>query len=104
MDCYPRRSWSKSVLRLISQAAVAGALGIAGPFALQAQSFTTDDPVIHRMWEVGMENSRTEALAQVLSPARRIGWSRPIQDGAFWRARSSTEPTPAGRKESSTWT
>ena len=31
-----------------------------------AQTFRTDDPVIRRMWQVGMQQSQTEALAQVL--------------------------------------
>jgi hypothetical protein len=31
-----------------------------------AQTFRTDDPVIRQMWQVGMEDSWTESLAQVL--------------------------------------
>jgi hypothetical protein len=60
---------------LISLAVVLSVLGIAGPFDLQAQSFTTDDPVIRRMWEVGVENSRTEALAQVLMDSIGPRWA-----------------------------
>lgn len=32
-----------------------------------AQTFRTDDPVIRRMWTLGMEESRTEELAQILT-------------------------------------
>jgi hypothetical protein len=60
---------------LISPAAILSLLVLAGPIDLQAQSFTTDDPVIHRMWEVGMENSRTEALAQVLMDSIGPRWA-----------------------------
>jgi len=75
MDSHPsRRSCSTSVLCVISRAATAGVLAIAGPLALQAQSFTTADPVIHQMWEIGMEHSRTEALAQVLMDSIGPRW------------------------------
>ena len=75
MDSHPsRRSCSTFVLRVISRAAAAGVLGMAGPFALQAQDFPTDDPVIHRMWEIGMEHSRTETLAQVLMDSIGPRW------------------------------
>ena len=39
---------------------------IAGCGWARTQSFPTDDPVIHRMWEVGVENSQTHVLAQFL--------------------------------------
>ncbi len=75
MNCHPnRRSCSTFVLRVIVRAAAGGVLGIAGPLALQAQSFATDDPVIHQMWEIGMEHSRTEALAQVLMDSIGPRW------------------------------
>jgi hypothetical protein len=34
---------------------------------LRAQGFTTDDSVIHRIWELGMEGSQAEELAQILT-------------------------------------
>jgi hypothetical protein len=53
--------------RLYSSAVVLPALLlIATQQPSSAQTHRTHDPVIHRMWEVGMENSQTEALAQVL--------------------------------------
>ena len=39
---------------------------IAGFWWVRTQSFPTDDPVVLRMWEVGVENSQTEVLAQFL--------------------------------------
>ena len=75
MNSHPnRRSCSTCVLRVISLAAVAVVLVLAAPFALQAQGFTTNDPVIHQMWEIGMEHSRTEALAQVLMDSIGPRW------------------------------
>jgi hypothetical protein len=43
----------------------AGALLVWAPNA-GAQTFTVDDPVLQKMWEVGMEESRALELAQVL--------------------------------------
>ena len=42
-----------TVLTCILSASVAG-----------AQTFRTEDPVIRRMWQVGMQQSETEALAR----------------------------------------
>ena len=39
---------------------------LAVPWRAETQSFPTDDPIIHRMWEVGVENSQTDVLAQFL--------------------------------------
>jgi hypothetical protein len=36
------------------------------PRHADAQTFTTDDPVLQRIWELGMEQSRATDLAQVL--------------------------------------
>jgi carboxypeptidase Q len=36
------------------------------PFAAEAQTFRSDDPVLRQMWELGMEQSQVEPLAQVL--------------------------------------
>ena len=41
-------------------------LALMGASSAGAQTFTVDDPVLERMWEVGMENSRALELAQVL--------------------------------------
>ena len=56
----------------------------AGPAA--AQTFRTADPVIRRMWQVGMEQSQTEALAQVLmdSIGPRLSGSPGYQAAVDW--------------------
>ena len=54
----------EGALRLAIGAALANL--IASPAAAHAQTFHTDDPIIRQMWEVGIENSQTETLAQVL--------------------------------------
>ncbi len=41
------------------------------PITATAQTFPTQDPVIRRMWDVGIVNSQTEQLAHVLMD--RIG-------------------------------
>ncbi len=60
-----RRGFGGAVVTY-ARAALVGLPLIAGPSGVMAQTFTTEDPVIRRMWEVGIENSRTETLAQVL--------------------------------------
>ena len=63
------RSKIKDMLML---AAVAATVSVAVPTESTAQTHRTDDPVIHRMWEVGMENSQTETLAQILMDSIRF--------------------------------
>ncbi|UCF21750.1 MAG: M20/M25/M40 family metallo-hydrolase [Gemmatimonadota bacterium] len=50
----------------LTSCAVAAGLLLAVPDAAPSQTFPGEDPVIRKMWEVGMENSQTETLAQVL--------------------------------------
>jgi hypothetical protein len=54
--------------------------------AAQAQTFRTNDPVIRRMWQVGMEQSQTEALAQVLidSIGPRLSGTPGFQSAVEW--------------------
>jgi hypothetical protein len=47
-------------------AALLAAAALVRPVPLAAQSFATDDPVLRRIWEEGMERSQVEALAQTL--------------------------------------
>ena len=51
-----------------------------------AQTFRTDDPVIRRMWQVGMQQSQTEALAQVLmdSIGPRLSGTPGFQSAVDW--------------------
>lgn len=55
-------------LALAAAVAVATTVAIAGPATapLPAQTFPTDDPVIQRLWRLGMDSSRAMALGQVL--------------------------------------
>jgi carboxypeptidase Q len=57
--------------------------------SVEAQTFRTDDPVIRRMWQVGMEQSQTEALAQVLidSIGPRLAGSAGFQSAVEWLER-----------------
>src|SRR4051812_48635234 len=45
---------------------IATVLGIAPRQVSLAQTFPTDDPIIKRIWAVGMDSSQTMHLAQVL--------------------------------------
>src|SRR5215217_3721077 len=54
------RRLASAVLTSIIAAAAAAARPIA------AQTFPTADPVIRRIWSLGMDSSQTERLAQVL--------------------------------------
>lgn len=67
------RSFCLPVLGLVAGSGALPALAglpllpaLAPAAALEAQTFRTDDPVLRQLWEEGMENSRTETLAQVL--------------------------------------
>ncbi|KPK62186.1 MAG: hypothetical protein AMS21_08020 [Gemmatimonas sp. SG8_38_2] len=53
-------------MSMFSNLTAVGLLLAAGATNALAQTFRSDDPVIRRMWEVGMKNSQTETLAQVL--------------------------------------
>jgi hypothetical protein len=55
-----------------------------------AQTFRSNDPVIRRMWQVGMEQSQTETLAQVLmdSIGPRLSGSPGFQSAVDWLERT----------------
>jgi carboxypeptidase Q len=59
------------------------------PTALEAQTFRTDDPVLHDMWERGMEQSQVESLSQVLmdSIGPRLAGSTGYDASAEWLMR-----------------
>jgi hypothetical protein len=78
----------ETALRLALTAIVAG-LTIMNASEVQAQTFPSDDPVIRQMWEVGMENSQTEALAQVLmdSVGPRLAGSPGLDAAVDWLER-----------------
>ncbi|MGQ0714841.1 MAG: M20/M25/M40 family metallo-hydrolase [Gemmatimonadaceae bacterium] len=67
--------------------AVIVALSVGG---VRAQTFPSNDPVIRRMWQVGMEQSQTEALAQVLmdSIGPRLSGTQGFQSAVDWLDRT----------------
>src|SRR5688572_2515065 len=58
-----------------------------------AQTFRSPDPVIRRMWQVGMEQSQTETLAQVLidSIGPRLSGTPGFQSAVEWLERKYRE-------------
>jgi hypothetical protein len=58
----------------------------AGPAPMAAQSFPSDDPVIKRIWTLGMDSSRTTDLAQALfdSLGPRLMGSPDIKRSQDW--------------------
>lgn len=58
--------------------------------ALRAQSFPVDDPVLRRIWSLGMDSSHTESLAQVLfdSIGPRMTGTAQQKSGNDWLVRT----------------
>lgn len=60
---------SSPLRRTAALAAVATALGLSAAAQASAQrptTFPTDNPAIKRIWQIGMDSSRMEALGQAL--------------------------------------
>jgi carboxypeptidase Q len=73
---------------------------------VSAQAFRSDDPVIRRMWEEGMERSQAERLAQVLmdSIGHRLSGSPGFAASGDWLLQRYREwGIPARRHEYGTW-
>jgi carboxypeptidase Q len=83
------------------------AIGLALlPAVAGAQTFRTADTVIKRMWQVGMEESRVEALAQVLidSIGPRLSGSPGFASAVEWIERTYQGfGVPARRERYGTW-
>jgi len=84
------------------------ALGLllACPLLGEAQTFRADDPVLREMWEVGMEGSQVEPLAQVLmdSIGPRLSGSPGYDASAEWLLRVyESWGIEAYRDEYGTW-
>jgi hypothetical protein len=58
---------------------------LAGPGAV-AQTFRSPDPVIRRIWALGMDSSQVERLAQVLADSigMRLSGTTGFQSAADW--------------------
>ena len=54
------------MIRRLLLVAIAAVLLAAPARSLSAQAFTTDDPVLKRIWTIGMDSSQTMRLSQVL--------------------------------------
>ncbi|MGD8279042.1 MAG: peptidase M28, partial [Gemmatimonadota bacterium] len=91
-------------MKKIGIAAAAMLLGAAMPSA--GQTFPTDDAVIRRIWQMGMEDSHVESLAQTLldSIGPRLVGSPEIKAGNDWLVRMYTGWGIAARNEQyGTW-
>jgi carboxypeptidase Q len=91
------RSW-------IAAPAIAAVLCSGG--TLHAQTFPSEDPVIRRMWEEGMERSHAERLAQVLmdSIGHRLSGSPGFTASGDWLLQRYQEwGVPARKHEYGTW-
>lgn len=66
--------------------ALVSALVLAGAASATAQSFPVDDPVLKRLWALGMDSSMTEPMAQVLmdSVGPRLTGSPGHKGGNDW--------------------
>jgi carboxypeptidase Q len=87
--------------RLLSTLAV-----IAFPAALSAQTFRSADSVIRKMWQVGMEQSQTETLAQVLidSIGPRLSGSPGFASAVDWiEGKYKSWGIPVRRENYGTW-
>ena len=71
-----------------------------------SQSFPTDDPVIKKMWEIGIENSQTEELAHVLMDqiGPRLAGSPNLAASQDWLLDTYTSwGVPARKEQYGTW-
>jgi hypothetical protein len=92
-------------MRKIGFAAAAVMLNVALPSA--GQTFTTDDAVIRRIWQMGMGDSQVEMLAQTLldSIGPRLVGSPEIKAGNDWLVKMySGWGIPARNEQYGTWT
>jgi hypothetical protein len=81
-------------------------LAAMSPRLAAAQTFTSGDSVIRRMWQVGMEQSQTEKLAQVLmdSIGPRLSGSPGFQSAVDWLDRTYTAlGIPVRKERYGTW-
>ena len=87
-------------------AAIVFTLTVA-PLAAEAQTFRTDDPVLQRIWKLGMEQSRASELAQILmdSVGPRLTGSPGQLAAHDWAAKTyASWGIEAENEEYGTWT
>jgi len=74
--------------------------------SLSAQTFRSDDPVIRQMWTLGMEQSQTENLAQMLTDyiGPRLAGSSNYDAAVDWAVATFQEwGVPARKEQYGTW-
>ena len=79
---------------------------IAAPVVTDAQTFRSADTVIKKMWQVGMEQSQTEKLAQVLidSIGPRLSGTSGFTSAVEWLEKTYTAwGVPVRREKYGTW-
>src|SRR5678815_4599743 len=79
---------------------------LAFPATLAAQTFRSADTVIKKMWQVGMEQSQTEKLAQVLidSIGPRLSGTQGFASAVDWLEKTYTGwGVPVRREKYGTW-
>ncbi len=84
---------------------VAGMTAVLGHHA-SAQTFRANDPVIRQMWTLGMEQSQTEPLAQILMDliGPRLAGSPNLDAAADWTLEKFEEwGVPARKEQYGTW-
>ena len=92
--------------RAAASAAFAAIFAFHAPTTASAQGFTTDDPVVHRIWDEGMNNSHTAQLAQALldSIGPRLAGSPELADAQDWLvAKYESWGVPVRVEEYGTW-
>jgi carboxypeptidase Q len=91
---------------ILARLALAASLLAATTAAANAQTFATDDPVLRRIWTLGMDSSRTYPLAQALldSIGPRLTGSPGIRSAAEWAiAQYRSWGIPARNERYGTW-
>ena len=79
---------------------------VALPTIVSAQSFPSSDPVIRRLWSIGMDSSQVYTLAQVLSDSigPRLTGTPGMKRGNDWLvARYTAWGIPARNEQYGTW-
>ena len=91
---------------MLSRFALAASLVLAVVPAASAQTFTTDEPVLRRIWTLGMDSSRVQPLAQTLldSVGPRLTGTPGIESASRWvMAQYATWGIPARTERYGTW-
>ena len=93
-------------MRLSNRTLLVLAFATLSPAIAGAQTFRSADSVIRKMWQVGMEQSQTETLAQVLvdSIGPRLSGTAGFQSAVDWLERTyKAWGVPARQERYGTW-